>query len=143
MQEIPWDYSEPTLLIGDVEVPKEEEVTVAKLGKIVEENLMPSKPSVIEKEALNFLKLLKMSEFKVVGQLDKMPAQVSILDLVLTSQLHREALLKVLDEAQISKNILVDKFTHVVKNVLAANHISVSDEDLTLKRSNIIRYCIS
>ena len=54
LQEVPWDYSEPALLIGDVEAPREEEVSVAKLGKIVEENLMPSKPSVIAKENFGF-----------------------------------------------------------------------------------------
>ena len=64
-------------------------------------------------------------------QLDKMSAQISILDLLLTSELRREALLKVLSEDQIPKNISIDKFTHVVKNVLAANHITFSEEDLT------------
>ncbi|XP_071926061.1 uncharacterized protein [Coffea arabica] len=122
---------EPALLIEDVEVSKEEGVTVAKFEEIVKENLMPSKPSVTEKEALAFLKLLKRSEFNVVGQLDKMPAQVSILDLLLTSEVHRDTLLKVLKEAQVSKNIPVDKFAHVMENVLAANYITFSDEDLT------------
>ena len=64
---MPWDYSESALLIGDVEMPKEEGVTITKLEKIVEENLMPSKPFVTEKEALDFLKLLKRNEFNVVG----------------------------------------------------------------------------
>ena len=63
--------------------------------------------------------------------MDKMPAQVSILNLLLTSELHRETLLKVLTEAQVPKNILVDKFTQVVEHVLASNQISFSDEDLT------------
>ena len=43
------------MLIGDIEVPKEEGVTVNKFGKIEEKNLMSSKPSVTEKEELDFL----------------------------------------------------------------------------------------
>ena len=97
----------------------------------MKENLRPMKPSVTEKEVLDLLKLLKRSEFKVMEQLDKMSAQISILDLLLTSELRREALLKVLSEDRIPKNISIDKFTHVVENVLAANHITFSEEDLT------------
>ena len=63
-----------------------------------------------------------------------MPAQISILNLLLISKLHRETLLKVLTETQVPKNIPVDKFTHVVEHVLASNWISFSDEDLTSER---------
>ena len=59
---------------------------------------MPSKLSVTEKEALNFLKLLKGSEFKIMEQLDKMPTEISILDLLLTFERHRKELLEVLSE---------------------------------------------
>ena len=92
---------------------------------------MPLKPLVTEKEALNFLKLLKRSEYKVMEQFDKMSTQISIMDLLLTSELHREALLKVLGETQISKNIPTDKFTNVVENVLTSNHLTFSYENLT------------
>ena len=44
-------------MIRDIEVPKEEGVTVTKIGKTVDENMMPSKSSVTEKEALDFLKV--------------------------------------------------------------------------------------
>ena len=70
----------------------------------------------------------------MIEQLDKMLAQISMLNLLLTSELHREALLKVLTEAQVPKNISVDKFTYVVGYVLVSNQISFSDEDLTSER---------
>ncbi|XP_027065115.1 uncharacterized protein [Coffea arabica] len=143
LQEVPWNYSEPTLLIGGEKVPKKEVDAIIRSGTIIgepavdepskaKENDVLTKPTVTNEEAFNFLKMLKKNEYKVVEQLDKMPAQVSILNLLLTSELHREALLKVLTEAQVPKNIPVDKFTHVVKHVLASNQISFSDEDLTL-----------
>ncbi|XP_071920618.1 uncharacterized protein [Coffea arabica] len=141
-QEVPWNYSEPTLLIGGEKVPRKEVDAITRSRRIIgepivdepskaKEHAVPTKPIVTDDEAFNFLKMLKKSEYKVVEQLDKMPAQVSILNLLLTSELHREALLKVLTEAQVPKNIPVDKFTQIVKHVLASNQISFSDEDLT------------
>ena len=58
-------------------MPKEKVVTVTKSKRIVsqseilaqskaKENVLPSKPSVTEKQAINFLKLLKRNEFKVM-----------------------------------------------------------------------------
>ena len=107
LQEVPWNYSEPTLLIRGEEVLKKEVVTVTRSRRIVgepavdellkaKENAMPTRPTVTEEEAFNFLRMLKKSEYKVIKQLDKMPAQISVLNLLLTSELHREALLKVL-----------------------------------------------
>ncbi|XP_071918910.1 uncharacterized protein [Coffea arabica] len=127
LQEVPWNYSEPTLLVGGEKVPRKEVDAITRSGRIIgesavdepskaKENAVPTKPTVTDEEAFNFLKMLKKSEYKVVEQLDKMPAQVSILNLLLTSELHRKALLKVLTEAQ----------------VLASNQISFSDEDLIL-----------
>ena len=53
-----------------------------------------------------------------------MPIQVSILDILLTSEQHREALLKILSDTQMHKDILVEKIFHIVENVLASNHIT-------------------
>ncbi|XP_071912264.1 uncharacterized protein [Coffea arabica] len=132
LQEVPWNYSEPTLLIGGEKVPRKEVDAITRSGRIigepavdesskVKENAIPTKPTVTDKEAFNFLKMLKKSEYKVVEQLDKLPAQISILNLLLTSELHREALLKVLTEAQVPKNIPVDKFTQLLPRVLIDN----------------------
>ncbi|XP_027166352.1 uncharacterized protein LOC113766349 [Coffea eugenioides] len=142
LQEVPWNYSEPTLLIGGEKVPKKEVDAITRSGRIIEEpavdesskakeSATPTKPVVTDEEAFNFLKMLKKSEYKVIEQLDKMPAQISMLNLLMTSELHRIALLKVLNEAQVPKNSPIDKFTNVVEHVLAPNRISFSDEDLT------------
>ncbi|XP_071909679.1 uncharacterized protein [Coffea arabica] len=142
LQEVPWNYSEPTLLIGERKVPKKEVDAITRSGRIIgepavdesskaKEGATPTKPIVTDEEAFNFLKMLKKSEYKVVEQLDKMPAQISMLNLLLTSELHREALVKVLTEAQVPKNIPIDKFANVVEHVLASSRISFSDEDLT------------
>ncbi|XP_027166688.1 uncharacterized protein LOC113766726 [Coffea eugenioides] len=143
LQEVPWNYSKSILLIGG-EMPKKEVAAVTRSRRIIngstinepskaKENSAPTRLVVIEEKAFNFLKILKKSEYKVIEQLDKMPTQISMLNLVLTSKLHRETLLKVLTEAQVPKNIPIDKFTHVVDHVLASNQISFSDKDLTSK----------
>nr|XP_027086568.1 uncharacterized protein LOC113708303 [Coffea arabica] len=142
LQEVPWNYEEPSLLIGGKDCLKEDISTITRSRKIVRnpeidvqsrakfKSLTP-KSLVSEKEAVDFLKMLKRSEYKTVEQLGRMPAQISFLNLLLTSELHREALLKILNETQVPKDIPVDKFSNIVGNVLAANHIAFSDDDLT------------
>jgi hypothetical protein len=45
---------------------------------------------VSDEEANEFLKLMKHSEYSVVDQLKKTPARISLLSLVLSSELHRK-----------------------------------------------------
>ena len=73
---------------------------------------------------------MKASESKVVDQLAKVPAQISLMGLLLTSDLHREALIKVLKEVKVPEGIAVDKLGHVVNEVLALDQISFSPEEL-------------
>lgn len=62
---------------------------------VVVRNTDHKKP-VTEKEACEFLKLIKESEYKVIEQLNRRPARISLLSLVLSSKPHRQALLNVL-----------------------------------------------
>ena len=50
---------------------------------------------VTESEANEFLKFIKHSEYSIVEQLHKLPAKISLLTLMLHSEPHREAMLKV------------------------------------------------
>ena len=51
---------------------------------------------VTKKEAKEFLKFIKHSEYSIVEQLHKLPAKISLLPLMMNSEPHREAVLKVL-----------------------------------------------
>ncbi|XP_071923087.1 uncharacterized protein [Coffea arabica] len=144
LQEVPWNYKESILLVGDKKCLKEEVSTIATSGRIVKNSDIDvqsrakvksptPKPRVSENEAVDFLKMLKRSEYKIVEQLDRMPSQISFLNLLLTSELHKEALLKILNETQIPKDIPVDKLSNIVGNILAANHITFFDDDLTVE----------
>lgn len=94
-------------------------------------NSLPPRPLISDKDVMDFLRLMKRSEYKVIEQLDNASTQIFLLNLLLTSELHRKALLKVLNEAQIPKNIPVDKLSDILGNVLASNHVSYSNDDLT------------
>ncbi|XP_052478489.1 uncharacterized protein LOC128034014 [Gossypium raimondii] len=63
-----------------------------KRGKAIEPELSINEP--IKEEAKEFLKFLKHSEYSVVEQLHKQPARISVLALLLSSEVHRKALMK-------------------------------------------------
>ncbi|XP_050890365.1 uncharacterized protein LOC127095765 [Lathyrus oleraceus] len=88
-------------------------------------------PEVVQSEdAVEFLKLIKRSDYKVMDQLHQTPSKISILSLLLNSQAHREALLKVLAQAHVTQSITVDQFDGVVANITACNTLSFSAEEL-------------
>ncbi|XP_031405662.1 uncharacterized protein LOC116214392 [Punica granatum] len=84
---------------------------------------------VTEKEAEAFMKVIKASEYKVVEQMGKSPAHISLLALLLSSEPHREALLRVLTAAQVPKEIALDQIEETVSSIFS-NAISFSDDEL-------------
>ena len=74
--------------------------------------------SVIEAKVNEFLKFIKHSEYSIVEQLHKMPAKISLLALMLNSEPHKEAMLKVLKQAYVPHNAPVDKIDRLVGNIM-------------------------
>jgi len=66
-----------------------------------------NKKRVLDEEAYEFLKLIKQSEYKVVDQLNRISAKISILSLMLSSEPHRRLLLKILKEAMCPTTLLL------------------------------------
>ena len=85
---------------------------------------------VTENEAREFLKFLKHSEYSVVEQLHKQPARISVLELLLSSEIHRNALVKVLNETYVAKDISVNKLDRLVNNINADNFIFFNDDEI-------------
>ncbi|PKI70617.1 hypothetical protein CRG98_008991 [Punica granatum] len=76
----------------------------------------PTPPKkMTEEEAESFMKIIKASEYKVVEQMAKSPAQVSLLALFLNSEPHREALLRVLTAPQVPKGTPPDRIEETEK----------------------------
>ncbi|PKI49811.1 hypothetical protein CRG98_029788 [Punica granatum] len=104
---------------------------------IPEAVLFPVK-KVTEQEAEVFMKVIKASEYKVVEQMGKSPAHISLLALLLSSKPHRDALLKVLTAAQVLKDIVPDRIEETV-NFIFLNQISFVDDELPYEDDRMIR----
>ncbi|XP_016713377.2 uncharacterized protein [Gossypium hirsutum] len=85
---------------------------------------------VKEEEAREFLKFLKHSKYSVVKQLHKQPARISVLALLLSLEVHHEALMKVLNETYITNDISVNKLDRLVSNISADNFIYFNDDEI-------------
>ncbi|KAL4332892.1 hypothetical protein GQ457_07G009110 [Hibiscus cannabinus] len=85
---------------------------------------------VKEEEAREFLKFIKHSEYNVVEQLHKQPARISVLTLLLSSELHRNALLRVLNQTFVPNDVSVEKLDRLVNNLHADNFISFSEDEI-------------
>ncbi|XP_040951504.1 uncharacterized protein [Gossypium hirsutum] len=109
--------------------PIREETSVEKKKNVVEPELLVNEP-IKEEEAREFLKFIKHSEYSVVEQLHKQPARISVLALLLNSEGHRNALLKVLNETYVADDISINKLDRLVGNISADNFISFSDDEI-------------
>ena len=66
----------------------------------------------------------------IVEQLHKLPAKISLLALMMNSEPHREAVLKVLKQAYVPHNALIEKINRLVGNVMMDNYISFNDDEI-------------
>ncbi|PKI35360.1 hypothetical protein CRG98_044237 [Punica granatum] len=100
----------------------------AVVGTLLEGTPFPPK-KVTKEEAEAFVKIIKASEYKVVEQMAKSPAHISLLALLLSSEPYREALLRVLTAAQVPKETAPDMIEETVSSIFS-NTISFSDDEL-------------
>ncbi|XP_016694403.1 uncharacterized protein [Gossypium hirsutum] len=90
----------------------------------------PVNEPVNEEEAKEFLKFLKHSEYSMVEQLRKQPARISMLALLLSSEVHRSALMKVLNETYVANDISVNKLDRLVSSISSDNYIFFNDDEI-------------
>ncbi|XP_039168755.1 uncharacterized protein LOC120293469 [Eucalyptus grandis] len=95
-------------------------------------NAQPAKP-VTDEEAKEFLAIIKASEYNVVDQLRKLPAQISLLELLQTSPTHQKSLMKVLSEVHVLEMIDVNRLEEFVGSILLKDLIAFSDEEFPLE----------
>ena len=84
-----------------------------------------------EREAMKFFKFIKHSEYCIVDQLSKQPVKISMLSLLLSSEVHRNALLKVLNEAYVPLNVSTETLDQVLKNIMADNYILFTNDEIS------------
>jgi len=91
------------------------------------------KREISNEDASEFLKFIQQSEYKVVEQLNRMHARISLLDLLMHSTSHRKLLMKILSGAHVEQNISLDSFEGIVSNITANNYLTFTDEEIPTK----------
>jgi len=66
----------------------------------------------------------------VIEQLNKTPARVSLLELLMSFEPHRALLVKVLNEAHMAQDISVEGFEGIVSNITTNNYLTFADEEI-------------
>ncbi|XP_070040988.1 uncharacterized protein [Nicotiana tomentosiformis] len=94
---------------------------------------IPVKKPVTEEEAEEFLKKMKMQDYSIVEQLRKTPAQISLLSLLMHSDEHLKALMKILNKAHVPDKIMVNHLEKNANKVFEANRITFSDDELPVE----------
>ena len=96
------------------------------------------KKEVSLEEASKFLRIIQQSEFKVIEQINKTPARVSLLELLMSSEPHRALLVKVLNEAHVAQDISMEGFEGIINNITANNYLTFAEEEIPARGEGII-----
>ncbi|XP_040967970.1 uncharacterized protein [Gossypium hirsutum] len=134
---VPWNYNCSIAVSkkeGSINTPNIETEPAKRKLVMFRQEAERSEPlvngPVMEKEAKEFLKFLKHSEYNVVEQLHQQLNRISVLALLLNSEVHRNALIKMLNETYVADDISVNKLDRLVNNISADNFISFSDDEI-------------
>ncbi|XP_017644626.1 uncharacterized protein LOC108485319 [Gossypium arboreum] len=134
---VPWNYNCSIAVSekeGSINTPNTEAEPAKRKPVMLKQEVERSEPlvnkPVMENEANEFLKFLKHSEYSIVEQLHQQPNRISVLALLLNSEVHRNALMKVLNETYVADDISVNKLDRLVSNISADNFISFSDDEI-------------
>ena len=106
--------------------PKEDVPT----GRFAEKKVESSRKEVSVKGASEFLRIIQQSEYKIIEQLNKSPARVSLLELLMSSEPHQALLIKVLNEAHVAQDMSVEGFEGIVNNITANNYLTFTEEEI-------------
>ncbi|XP_070007447.1 uncharacterized protein [Nicotiana sylvestris] len=106
---VPWNY---------------ERVTITYQGKA---------KAVSEEEAEQFLKKMKVQDYSIVEKLRKTPAHISLLSLLIHSDEHPRALMKILNEAHIPNKISVNHSEKIANKIFEVNRVTFSDDELLVE----------
>ena len=88
------------------------------------------KKAVTEAEVEEFWRKMPTKEYSVVEQLKKTPAQISLFALLMSSEAHRSALVKILNEAYVPAETSSEKLSAMVGEILEAHRVSFHNDEL-------------
>jgi len=102
-------------------------------GKVVQVDSEPEergRREITDEDASKFLKFIQQSKYKVVDQLNWMPARVSLLELLMHSTAHQKLLMKILNGAHVEQDLSLDKFEGIVSHITANNYLTFTVEEI-------------
>lgn len=91
-------------------------------------NAVPGTSS--SQEVKELLRLIRKSDYKVINHMSQTPTTISILSLLLCSEAHRNALMKLLSSAFVPQNFIVNQLEGVVVSISAEIGLGFTDFDL-------------
>ncbi|XP_019246316.1 PREDICTED: uncharacterized protein LOC109225964 [Nicotiana attenuata] len=143
---IPWNYEQVAVTYKGKEIKEEvcEAQGLTRSGRcfapkelrkarVPKDNPVLVKKALTEEEAEEFLKKMKVQDYSIVEQLRKTPAQISLLSLLIHSDEHRRALMKILNEAHVPDKISVNHLEKIANKIFEVNRVTFSDDELPVE----------
>ncbi|XP_028199328.1 uncharacterized protein LOC114383788 [Glycine soja] len=115
---------------GKASLILDEEVLARRFAKEEEDF---SIKGISAEEATEFLRIIQQSEFKVIEQLNKTPAGISLLGLLMSFKPRQALLVKILNEAHMAQDISVKGFGGIINNITANNYLTFADEEIPVE----------
>ncbi|KAK4726780.1 hypothetical protein R3W88_031697 [Solanum pinnatisectum] len=103
--------------------------TPEELSQGVQKKEQPKRP-ISEAEAEEFWRKMQPKDYSIVKHLEKTPAQISVWALLMSSQMHRQALMKALDDSYVPVGTNSDNLAAMINQVIRGHRISFCDEEL-------------
>jgi len=69
----------------------------------------------------------------VIEQLNKTPARISLLGLLMNSEPYRTLFVKILNEAHVAQDISMEGFRGIVNNITTNNYLTFTDKEIPIK----------
>ncbi|XP_049358632.1 uncharacterized protein LOC125823282 [Solanum verrucosum] len=76
---------------------------------------------------------MKLSDYSIVEQLRKTPAQIFLLSLLIHSDEHRKDVMKILNEAHVPNEVTVSQLEKIAGRIFEVNRITFSDDELPVE----------
>ncbi|XP_070014837.1 uncharacterized protein [Nicotiana sylvestris] len=108
---------------------------VLRKAKTSRDNPVLVNKAVTVEEAEEFLRKMKVQDYSIVEQLRKTPAQISLLSLLIHLDEHRQALMKILNEAHVLDKISVNHLEKIANKIFEVNRVTFSDDELPVEGS--------
>ncbi|XP_049346831.1 uncharacterized protein LOC125811394 [Solanum verrucosum] len=89
-----------------------------------------AKRPISEAEAEEFWRKMQPKDYSIVKHLEKTSAQISVWALLMSSQLHRQALMRALDDTYVPVGTDSDNLAAMINQVIRGHRISFCDEEL-------------